>query len=256
MRPLTIQYCSDLHLEFPKNRDFYQKNPIVPKGNILILAGDIIPFTMLEYIDWFFDELKDQFEAVYWIAGNHEYYGSDINFRSGNYHEKIRRNIHLVNNYKLDLDECEILFTTLWSEILPQNYMHIQRGMSDYHHIKKGNQSFTPNDSGNLYKENLDFLATEMEASEIHKKRIVVTHHVPTYKNYPEKYKNSPLNDAFATELSSFIMDHTIDYWIYGHSHCNVADFKIGKTVLTNNQLGYVGQVEHLNYRRDALIRI
>jgi len=51
-------------------------------------------------------------------------------------------------------------------------------------------------------------------------------------------------------------MDKAIDYWIYGHSHCNVTDFKIGKTLLTNNQLGYVGQMEHLDYSRDAIIKI
>tara|TARA_B110000046_G_C13016653_1_gene409097 strand:- start:2626 stop:2976 length:351 start_codon:yes stop_codon:yes gene_type:complete len=116
--------------------------------------------------------------------------------------------------------------------------MYIQRGMSDYYHIKNGNQALAPNDTYDLFKENMAFLATEMETSVINKKRIVVPHHVPTYKNYPEKYRNSPLNDAFATELSSFIMDKAIDYWIYGHSQCNVTDFKIGKTVLTNNQLG------------------
>lgn len=256
MTQLTLQYCSDLHLEFPENRDHYKTNAIIPTGQILILAGDILPFSRIQHFDWFFDRIQNQFEAVYWIAGNHEYYGSDIKLRSGIHHEKIRENIHLVNNYKLDLDNCQILFTTLWSEILPQNYLYIQRGMSDYHHIKNGNRAFSPNDSSDLFKQNMLFLETEMQTLGEDQKRIIVSHHVPTYKNYPEKFKNSPLNDAFATELAPFILDNNIDYWIYGHSHCNVNDFKIGKTILTNNQLGYVGQMEHADYRKDATLII
>lgn len=253
---LSIQYCSDLHLEFPKNRAYFQANPIIPTGEILVLAGDIIPFQMIPYFDWFFDQIQTQFKVVYWIAGNHEYYGSDIAERSGAFHEKIRDNIHLVNNYRLDLEACTILFTTLWSDILPQNFRHIQRGMSDYHHIKNGEHTFNPNDSTQLFKENMAFLTMALQDIKHIKNQIVVTHHVPTFKNYPPKFKNSSLNNAFATELAPLILDHPITYWIYGHSHCNVPDFKIGNTILTNNQLGYVGQFEHLDFRKNATLEI
>jgi predicted phosphohydrolase len=254
MAQTTIQYCSDLHLEFPKNRAYIQENPIIPTGEILILAGDIIPFQMMAHFDWFFDLLESQFKAVYWIAGNHEYYGSDITERSGAFHEKIRDNIHLVNNYRLDLPECTILFTTLWSEIQPQNMMPIQRGMSDYHHIRNGEYKFNPNDSTELFKANINFLETELQQMGTIKNQIVVTHHVPTYENYPTQYKNSLLNDAFATELTPLILKYAISYWIYGHSHSNVPDFKIGNTTLTNNQLGYVSHLEHFAYRKYAML--
>ena len=256
MAKLSLQYCSDLHLEFPKNRAYIQANPIIPKGEILILAGDIIPFQMIAHFDWFFDQLQARFKAVYWIAGNHEYYGSDISIRSGAFHEKIRKNIHLVNNHRLDLDDCTLLFTTLWSEILPQYFIPIHRGMSDYHYIKIGERTFNPDDSTRLFQDNVNFLKSELKEMTQIENQIVVTHHIPTFKNYPEKFRNSELNHAFATELAPLILDHSIRYWIYGHSHCNVPDFKIGNTILTNNQLGYVGQFEHLDYRKNAIIQL
>lgn len=39
---VKIQVASDLHLEFNENREWLEKNPIFPKGDILLLARDII----------------------------------------------------------------------------------------------------------------------------------------------------------------------------------------------------------------------
>jgi len=42
--PMKIQYCSDLHLEFRETAGFWKAHPIEVLGEVLLLAGDILPF--------------------------------------------------------------------------------------------------------------------------------------------------------------------------------------------------------------------
>lgn len=79
---MRIQYTSDLHLEFPENRYFLGNHPLQPEGDILLLGGDILQFKSQAAHHYFFDELAEKFKVTYWIPGNHEYYGYDLNNKS------------------------------------------------------------------------------------------------------------------------------------------------------------------------------
>ena len=111
--PLKLQYASDLHLEFPTNEEFLKQHPLQAMGDVLVLAGDIVPFAIVDKHKDFFSYVSDHFETVYWLPGNHEYYHFDVAKRSGVLHEKIRSNVFLVNNTSVKHENCRLLFSTL-----------------------------------------------------------------------------------------------------------------------------------------------
>lgn len=244
---MKIQYCSDLHLEFPENKNFLKQHPIEPIGDILLLAGDIVPFAVMHKHSDFFNYLSDHFETTYWIAGNHEYYHFDVAEKSGTFNEKIRPNVFLLNNTAVKHENVKIVFSTLWSKISQLNEKNIENNMSDFHVIKHNGTKFKSLHFNLLHENSLQFLNAELNNRD-DEKTIVVSHHVPTFINYPEKYKGDALNEAFAVELFDLIESSKPDYWIYGHTHSNTNDFTIGKTQLVCNQLGYVKYNEHQKF--------
>ena len=253
--PLTIQYCSDLHLEFDLNKKWVSKYPLEVKGDILLLGGDIVPFAQLPLHQDFFDFVSENYKAVYWIPGNHEYYHSDIAQRSGVLQEAIRHNVFLVNDTTISIDNLDIICTTLWSQIQPDHEWQINRAMSDFHVIKSGDRALRISEYNALHAAAIRFLADTIHTSKAAHK-IILTHHVPTLMNYPEKYKGDILNEAFASELFDFIEASGADCWIYGHTHSNTPDFKIGKTQMLTNQLGYVKYGEHVSFSNAKFVVI
>ena len=252
---MNFQYASDLHLEFIENKSFLKANPLPAVGDILLLAGDIVPFAVMDQHKDFFSYLSDNFSATYWIPGNHEYYGFDLATKCGIINEKIRSNVSLVNNISVMQDDVKLIFSTLWSKISPAYEYQIERSMSDFHVIKYGKFRFSAQRYNELHAQSLAFLQQEL-ANQTATKSVVVTHHVPTFQNYPEKYKGSVLKDAFAVELFDLIEATSPDYWIYGHTHGNTPDFEIGKTRLLTNQLGYVkyGEQEGFSAERNFML--
>ncbi|MGF7036899.1 metallophosphoesterase [Mucilaginibacter lappiensis] len=252
---MTIQYCSDLHLEFKENAAHIKAHPLKPTGEILVLAGDIVPLDQVEAHHGFFDAISRDFREVYWLPGNHEFYHNDISLYSGEVLEEIRSNVYLVNNTAFEWGSFRLIFSTMWSQINLATAWQIERSMNDFHLIKNDGQPFTTQNFNDLHKESLTFLDSEL-AKEFNGKTVVITHHVPTLQHYPEEYKGGILNQAFAVDLDQLIEKFAPDYWIFGHHHRNVGDFKIGETQMLTNQLGYVHLGENRNFDSGKLITV
>lgn len=249
---MTIQYCSDLHLDFSLNKKFIAKYPITPKGEVLLLAGDIVPFAVMDDHNDFFNYLADNFEQTYWVPGNHEYYHTDISNKSGTIKEAIRTNVFLVNNIEVQWQKLRFIFSTLWSSISPANYITIQNRLADFRSIQNKGEKFSPGNYNQLHLQCKKFIV-EALSNNSRSPAMVVTHHIPTFLNYPAKYKRDILNEAFAVELHDFIKQSNVDYWVYGHHHFNTPAFTIGKTTLLTNQLGYIKYKENAGFKNDAV---
>lgn len=253
---MKIQYCSDLHLEFLSNWNWLKSNPIKQIGEILLIAGDTYYLGKDFTNHRFFDFASENFKMVFLIPGNHEFYGGyDAKLcLQENYELKIRDNVFLVNNTTKEIDNVKFIFSSLWSKIVNE-VVPILRRLNDFRLINLNNQKLTLDGYNLMFEKSWEFLQREI-TSKSEKQKVVVTHHLPSYYCNIEIYKNSILNEAFCIDLTDHINQSDIKYWIYGHSHGNKEQFKIGGTTMITNQLGYLDAGGEEYFKNDAYFEL
>ena len=250
---MKIQICSDLHLEFGSNRAWFKKNPLIPQAEILVIAGDTYyldrDFGKLDFIK----RVADEFEQVYLIPGNHEYYGGfDVSTALAPTCQKILENVYMLNNEAIEIKGVSLIFSTMWS-LIQHNIMGVVRGMMDFERIRFEAGPLTVNHFNKLHEVAFEFIEKEVQKEG---KKVVISHHLPSNACNIEAFKGSVLNEAFCVEKSNFILDHEIDCWIYGHSHRNLKDFYLGDTLMVCNQFGYISMDEHRSFDYQKVIDI
>lgn len=255
---MTIQYASDLHLEFGMNSKYMQAYGLSGNGDILLLAGDI------GYLERrrseqnpFFDWCARHFRETVIVPGNHEYYQDPV-ARAGHqagipvdrtlvdYEHKVRDNVRYLNNRSMVIGDVEIFATTLWSIIPPGRYADVEYGMNDCQQILYDGHRLRASDFGVLHGICKEWLADALGKSTARRK-VVLTHHCPCTAREFDRYEpGGSLFTAFHIDMLPFIESHDIDAWIYGHTHYNggsgtvVPSRNPGGTQLLSNQLGYV----------------
>lgn len=251
---VRIQYCSDLHLEFPQNNRYLEEKPLSVNGDILILAGDIVPLHDEFLNNPFFSIISKKFRQIYWVPGNHEFYYKDIAGYDESFNIRIHGNINIVNNIELNFEGINFIFSTLWSKISKTNEKDIMLRVSDFECITNNSRKFTASNFNKLHAKSLHFIETALSTAK--PKTVVVTHHLPSSLcNWPG-HNSSPINEAFCVELTSMIERSNVAFWLYGHSHFNQKPLFIGQTILVTNQLGYVQLNEHTDFRHNAFFSI
>lgn len=251
---MKIQYASDLHLEFRENSRFLKENPLIPAGDILILAGDIGYLNDDNYSKHpFWDWVSDNFSQTYVVIGNHELYKQyDLAKMPQGLVCSIRGNVNAYYNEVIHLKDADIILSTLWAKIPLTEAYPTERGVTDFHRIMYHDELLAWDKFNAEHEKCFAFIQESVAGSDA-KNIIVVTHHVPSFQLSSPDYAGSNINGAFTVELGAYIKTSPISYWIYGHSHRNI-DKLIGNTHCVSNQLGYVTHNEHLAFNPGKII--
>ncbi|KAL9645521.1 hypothetical protein ABK040_000586 [Willaertia magna] len=260
---MKLVLASDVHTEFK-----YTVFPNIDngKGKILALLGDIGYPSIERYYEFIKQCVEKEFDKIYIIAGNHEYYKSDLISTKNSIELICKRftNVFFLERSSLIESGYRILGCTLWSDV-PEDYEEeTQSGINDYVYIKVEDENgvkrtLTVKDSNNLHKIDKEWLIEELKkAKENNEKVIVLTHHAPLLTGTSAtKYQYSANRFAFATDLSEIIKEYkdTIVLWGSGHTHYSY-DFKQFGVRFVSNQYGYRNENNYAGFKNDFEIEL
>lgn len=232
---------SDLHLEFPENREYFRRNPIEPLGDVLLLAGDIICDSYREEAQDFFADIESKFKFILSTMGNHEFYSGSADYAYPDYEKYFSENHVMLNNKSVIYGGVRFIASVLWSKVDSLHYIEVGRRLNDYHLITKienGEERPLIIEDTNYYHDiSKKFIINELE-KEFNGKTVLVTHHLPSINCIIPKWRNHNLVSAFATNLEDIISKYNIESWIFGHQHEQFSEV-FGNTKMLSNPLGY-----------------
>lgn len=250
-----IQYASDLHLEYPKNREFLTQNPLKPVGDILILAGDIITNTAGHKIEHLYEEWRQQFKYIISIPGNHEFYGSDVAESYPALTEKLAANHFLLNNATVELEGVRFIASILWTHGPEDQMKKLEKKSNDYRLIKYGEGEgaavrLRAADVSAMHAQSVHFLTHEL-AKPFTGKTVVITHHLPSYNLMGFGAYMGILKYYCASNLNRLLKAYPVDYWIFGHLHQTI-DKQLFGTRFVSNPLGYMTELQYQDFSAAA----
>ena len=248
---MKISLADDLHLEFDPTFRLYNTE----NTDVLILAGDICvidhlnrgdnsPYTLnkMEYTD-FFRTCSREWDKVFVVAGNHEYYYGYIDTYPTFYKEYLSQfeNITFLNNTSEDYDGVRFVGGTLWTNMdnyNPITEMMIEQYMNDFRIInwQKNYRRFRATDAERLFEETL---IRFNDLIDLNTKTVVITHHAPSGLSIHPKYSGDKFNGGYKSDLEDWIrVRPNISLWCHGHVH-NPVDYMIDNTRVICNPKGY-----------------
>ncbi|MES2729975.1 MAG: metallophosphoesterase [Pseudomonadota bacterium] len=191
---MRILPLSDLHREIYPSRalgiDLSACRP-----DVVVLAGDIDKSS--HAVEWAAETFKDI--PVLYVAGNHEFYGSNIDTVPARIHDACREtdNVFFLNGACKIIDGVRFLGATLWTDFClfglwrrPMAMMAAKEFMSDYHSIRVANNGYRklmPADTGTQHAVTRAWMQSELEQP-FKGKTVVITHMAPSKRSIPERY--------------------------------------------------------------------
>ena len=227
---MNIQVISDVHLEFG-HFDIPTQD-----CDVLIAAGDIGVGT--EGLEW----LQTLEIPVIYVAGNHEYWGFEINDLNSVLSDVSKgSNVHYLEKSSVKIDGVRFIGCTLWAEFkdCDEEQLHeLESIMNDFRYIFLDEDLITAEQLIKLNQNSIKWL--EKELSKPHEgPTVVVTHHAPSLKSWASE-TDDYIKYAYCNELEPMLKDKEINLWVHGHIHSS-SDYKKHGVRVVCNPRGYKG---------------
>lgn len=257
---MRIQIASDLHREFlsatqrnPEHKNYCPLIEVDPTVDALILAGDIDTGT--KSIDW----MASLGVPVVYIAGNHEFYGYDINVTKKIAKEAYTKSIHFLDPGTVHIKDSAIIGGTLWTDFNlnadSANAMQVApHWMNDYRQC----YGMTPEWVLSEFKRHYEHISSQLDEGQGIAKRVVVTHHLPSKQAVHPKWNTSHSlgsNAYYASDLDALLRDTKPDLWIHGHTHESL-DHEIEGVRVICNPYGYHGYEVNPDFNPRLIVEI
>lgn len=230
---MKIYVLSDLHLELCP-----WQAPAVD-ADVVVLAGDIHSHT--HTIDWALAAFP---QPIIYVPGNHEFYDAEIHGLRQQLRQRAGGRLHVLDDSAIEIEGVRFLGSTLWTDYKlfgvdrQAGAMHAAKhGLIDHACIRCAPSSrFLPADAARLHRKSVAWLSAELTKPHAGK-TVVVTHHLPSRQSVAERFKDSLLSAAFASDLDALV--GRADLWIHGHTH-DCFDYELGGCRVICNPRGYM----------------
>jgi len=227
---MRIQPVSDLHLEFDEDEGEAFARSLPVRGDVLVLAGDILPMRKVERSRVMFGWFCGRFPHVVYVTGNHEYYKASPASAT----EVLRAatadfpNLHVLDSGVTEIEGIRFVGATLWFPRTPDEEL-FRPFLMDFSLI----QDFVPW-VHETHAAHLAFLEANVRPNDV-----VVTHFLPHPRSIAPQFIDSPLNRFFLADDARPLLERSgARLWIHGHTHVSF-DYTVGRTRVLCNARGY-----------------
>lgn len=245
---MRIRVLSDLHNEFLSAP---RKIARVPQVDVVVLPGDIDVGT--RGLAW----VRDAFDSrIIYVPGNHEYYGHDFDeTRQRMAETAVRLGIDLLDPGVVEIDGVVFVGATLWTDFAlfrdAVREMELAQQQMNDHRLIRGLSAEQAWERHNEERALIERVLEETRG----KTRIVVTHHLPSWRSVAERYRGDRLSAAFASDLDELIVREKPVLWVHGHTH-NSVDYQLGATRVVSNPGGYPGREENAEFDERLVVEV
>jgi predicted phosphodiesterase len=230
---MKLAIVSDIHLN-DVHPDISKKRINIINGieaDYLIMAGDICSN---RHVSVYFDEIHPKVKKIIVVKGNHEFYHNDLSFKAM-YPDHV---VCLTADKPYIDGEYVFMGDTLWTNVPIGKMVSVEYYMNDYVLITNNGEEITCTDTNELHDKQKEMLHdTSLRYYE--NKKIMVTHHSPTYNSVSPKFANHSMNCAFHSDAIEGFRDiENINLWIHGHTHDEL-DYEYNDIRVICNPWGY-----------------